>query len=409
MAIKHLTYAAIPLIAASLNTQAATVDQLNRQVQKLNQRLAAQDQRFRVNGFATFSLAKSDEAVPYDKIGDETDWTTNTRAGIQMSFQMNPDTSVVTQMVARGASDFDTKTEWAYIKRQLNSSTSAKLGRIRGPYYMLSEYLDVGYAVPWAKMPTETYALMDTFANIDGVDITWDTDIGWNTLQLSAFYGQTSDENYSLTDAFGASATYSTDTWSVRLATATADLSLLNGSEGATLQAVMPLFDPGSAGKSLKGVFTSLGFRYDPGDVLMIAEYTTATVDSIVQDQDSAFVSFGYRVDAWTPTITYGMHESTDNSERATPLLPANAVLTDGSTVAQAQVALQSASQADATRVGLAVRYDLDAGVALKFQYDVVDADEAGLFDPDGYSTAVGAGSAPDKANIMTFSIDTVF
>jgi uncharacterized coiled-coil protein SlyX len=53
MAIKHLTYAAIPLIAATMTAQAATVDQLNRQVQKLNQRMAAQDQSFRVNGFAS--------------------------------------------------------------------------------------------------------------------------------------------------------------------------------------------------------------------------------------------------------------------------------------------------------------------------------------------------------------------
>lgn len=406
MAMKPIACATIPLLLAALPTQAVTLEQLNKQVQQLNQRMAEQDSKFRINGFATFAIAKSDEAVAYNGVSDETNWNEFTRAGVQMSFQVNKSSSVVTQIVARGSEDFNANMEWAYFKHEFSHSLSAKIGRIRGPYYMLSEYLDVGYAVPWAQMPGETYSLLSSFANIDGADLTWSTDIGWNTLEVKGFYGQTSDENFIFKDIIGVSATYTTDTWSIRLASATAGLTFGSGEQGATTSSAQQLLEGSTSVGTQDGMFTSLGFRYDPGDILVLAEYTTATVDSITEDQDSMFVTLGYRIGHWMPHVTYGMHESTDNSDRDLPAgVPASTVVNvDGDTAGEVQALVRANSESDSTRIGLGVRYDWAAGTALKIQYDIVEANSAGLFEPSGYLA-----STPDSTNILTISIDTVF
>lgn len=443
MVLKRLGYAAIPVLLVSMNTQAVTVDQVNRQVQKLNQRMAAQDQRFKVNGYASFALTKSDEAMAYNGVSEDISYNRFTKAGLQMSFKVNPTSSVITQMVARGSDNFNVNMEWAYFQHAFSDNVSAKFGRIRGPYYMLSEYLDVGYAVPWAQMPAETYSLLNTFANMDGASLAWSTDIGWDTLQIEAFVGRTEDDNFILNDAVGLSATYTGETWSVRLSTAAAGLRFGQGSEGQALLGAQSLLD-GSAPLTQAGAFSSIGFRYEPGDFLIMGEYTTSTVESITQDQDSAFISVGYRIGQWTPHISFGMHESTDDDERNYPadLITLADTLAGGAglgnpdtvTVGQAltagaggdptfggnpaldpdptplgQVAalVRASSQSDATRIGIGARYDWSPGVAIKVQYDMIKADQAGLFDPSSYAAA-GAG-APDSTNIMTISIDTVF
>jgi len=444
MANKYFTYATVPVLAASIAAtmpvQAVTVEQLNRQVQKMNQRLSAQDQRFRVNGFATFGIAKSDEEIAYNGVSDQTNWTEFTRAGIQMSFQVNQDSSVVTQFVGRGSEDFNTNMEWAYFKHDISDSLSAKIGRIRGPYYMLSEYLDVGYAVPWAQMPAETYSLLGTFSNIDGADITWSTDIGWDTLEVKAFYGRTASDDFTLNDAFGVSATYSGETWSARLATAMAGLTFGEGPQGSAVSSAQTLLE-GQVPGTQDATFSSFGFRYDPGTLLVMGEYTTSSVDGITQDEDSFYLTLGYRIGAWLPHITYGMHESTDDDEREIPSTvdpvatalgktPGQVTVGELATVQAAGLAavqapgfsdpdptplsgvanqVQANSNSDSTRIGLGLRYDFGAGTAFKVQYDIVDADSAGLFTADDYASAAAAGSAPDSANILTITIDTVF
>ena len=421
MTLKTISLAAIPVLLVSITSQAVTVEQLNRQVQRMNQRISEQDQRFRVNGYATFGITQSDEAVSYNGVGDELNFQRFSRAGIQMSFNMNPQSSVITQLVARGANDYNANMEWAYYRHQFNDNYSGKIGRIRGPYYMLSEYLDVGYAVPWAQMPAETYGLLDTFANIDGIDITWDGELGDYGLQVQGVYGKTTTDDFIVKDIYSVAATLISDEWSARVATAGAALSTGSGSEGRIINLADQLYGNGTGAKD--GSFASISFRYDPGDILLMGEYTLSEVDGVTQDQSSMFVTAGYRFGQWVPHITYGFHESTDDKDRETTIPLATDLAGLGvpytssfdfdasgtNEMGELVTLLQSSSQSDATRIGIGVRYDMNAGVALKLQYDLIETDQVGLFDFEGFLGAQAAGNAPDKTNILTFTIDTVF
>lgn len=447
MAIKHLTYAAIPLIAASMSSQAATVDQLNRQVQKLNQRIAAQDQRFRVNGFATFGLSVSDESMAYNGVNDEVNFNRFSKAGVQMSFNLDSQNSVVMQLVSRGDNNWETNAEWAYFKHEFGNGLSGKIGRIRLPAYQLSEFLDVGYATPYAQVPAETYDSLDPFSNMEGVDLSYSMDVGDNTANFQAVYGRAKDDEFDLKDILGVSAILQADTWSARLGYATASVNVVS----ETLQGAIGLY--GGDVEGIDGAFTSLGFTYDPGDLYFTTEYTQLEADGEIVDADALYATIGYRFGRLMPTLTYAMAESQDDDERDVSQITATntgaLALADGvagliaggaseaaaiTAVAGANTggdetivtdamagaplirggveALQAASDRNTTRIGLGLRYDMSPGTALKVQYDLieVDDDKSGLFDDTAWADNSGAGATnPDSTNVLTISIDTVF
>ncbi|MFT7111017.1 MAG: hypothetical protein ACI843_002694 [Psychrobacter glaciei] len=462
MAIKHLTYAAIPLIAASMSVQAATVDQLNRQVQKLNQRIAEQDQRLRVNGFATFGMSVSDEEVSYNGVNDEPNFGRPSKIGVQMTFNIDDQNSVVTQLVSRGQNSWNTEAEWAYFKHDFNNGLSAKVGRIRLPAFMLSEFLDVGYATPWAKMPNESYSALTPFANMEGVDLSYTTDIGDLSATVQLVYGRSTSELYDLKGLVSTTGSLQADTWNAKLSYSIADDITVTDED---IKAALGLY--GSATSGIGGSFTSVGFTYDPGSIYFSAEATSLEVDDTILDIDSAHATIGYRFGRLMPTLTFATAESKDNEERDlaaiianNPVLDADSGATlavlmgaaqafgagDGSTSAAniatvaaanssalptatgtnlvnkatfdgsiaaakgvigAAQSLQAQQDTDTTRIALGLRYDVSPGTALKFQYDIIETnDEPGLFDAVPYLDAT---TKPDKTNILTISLDTVF
>lgn len=419
--MKYIAYAAIPLMAASLSTQAATTDQVATQIQKLNQRIAASEQRFRINGFASFGITMSDEESAYNGINDDINFRRNTKAGIQMSFALDNKTSVVTQLVSRGTNDFKTNMEWAYLKHQISSSLTAKVGRIRSPFYMLSEYLDVGYAVPWATMPAETYESLSPFSNMDGADLTYSMDVGDMTGTAQVAYGRVDTSTIQLEDVISVGFTLAGDDWQTRLAYSQADtISQLGG---------VDLFGDDV---NVEGSFASLGATYDPGNIYVAAETTVLAVDGSIADATSSYGTFGYRMGAWMPHITVAVTETDDDDERT---LQAAADATTGGSLAALAAVGADGNAASATnpslatlaavyknslnrstqRIGVGARWDYSSGVAVKFQYDIITTDDApGLFgsstaDAGAYSAAELAGTEPDKTNIISFTIDTVF
>lgn len=420
----HILGMGMSMLAASAASisQAASKDAVERQIRGLNDRLSAYENRFRVNGFASLGATVSDEEYEYNDINNETNFRRNTKAGVQMTFNLDNQSSVVTQMVSRGTNDFETKMEWAYFKHQFTPSISTKFGRIRAPYYMLSEYLDVGYAVPWASMPQETYNSLDVFSNMDGADITYQMDIGdlLGTVQFA--YGRVDSTSIQLDDLFSLGFTVAGDAWQTRLAYSQANT---NSQLGGT-----SLYGDDA---SVVGSFASLGFTYDPGDIYLAAEGTVLEVDGSIADATSNYLTVGYRFGAWMPHLTYAGTESTDDEDReltkvaeatGVPLAnldsvgsvdPTAAVSATNPSLATAASIYSANFNRNTTRIGLGARWDYTSGVAIKFQYDMITTDDApGLFVSDtadgaAYVGAAATGDEPDSTNIFSITIDTVF
>ncbi|MGR6870889.1 hypothetical protein ACU6U9_00955 [Pseudomonas sp. HK3] len=423
MAMKRIVCAALPLLLTALPTQAVTLEQLNQQVQQINKRISEQGNKLRINGFASLSATISDEEVKYNDVNDEVNFNRFSKVGLQMSFKIDDDNSVVTQLVSRGENEWNTKAEWVYFKHQFSNNFSMKAGRIRTPAYMLSEYLDIGYAVPWAQMPAETYSALEPFSNMDGFDLTYGTDIGDNLLSVQFAYGQSSSESFALNDILSLSSTFQADTWSARVAYAISSLDVVD----ATLQGAIGLYGSNEL-TGITGTFTSAGVTYDPGNIYFTTEYTQIEVDEQLADIDAVYATFGYRIGRWMPALTYAIAESQDDKERTlqaafdnnSSLAPFGSVAglqaaaAGGNATAQQVIGgvqtFQAGNNYDTNRIGLSLRYDMMAGTALKVQYDIIDAgDVGGLFTSADYATAQAANNEPDSVNMLTVSIDTVF
>lgn len=391
MAMKYITYAAIPLMAASLSTQAATVDQLSKQVQKLNQRIAASDQRFKINGFATFGLSTADEEVSYDGVKDEVNYSRYSRAGVQMTFNLDSKSSVVTQLVSRGANDWKTTAEWAFFKYQINDNLAAKVGRIRTPAFMLSEFLDVTYAVPWTAMPIETYNQLDILSNMDGADLTYSMDIGDYIANFKVAVGRSISEEYDIKDIISFGANLQADTWSTSLIYSEAAADIVSEDAVSAMQL------HGHETTGISGEFLSLGFQYDPGDIYFSTEATQRTSGPGVSSMDAAFASFGYRFGQLMPTITYGMVESTDDDERTLDsILANNPDVAEGTSLTAAIIgglnSIANAGGADAASAGAAAVALGATGsptrTLTKADLDMVLATSAVLVDPSNPGAA---------------------
>jgi len=407
----------VSLLAASVASSAlaATTDSVSRQVRGLNDRLTAYENRFRVNGFATFGAVQSDVEESDDTyhrgINNETNFRRYTKAGIQMSFNMDAKTSVVTQFVARGENDFDVKAEWAYFKHQVNNQLSVKVGRLRKPNYLLSEYFDVGYAMPWTQAPVEVYGVLEDSANYEAIDLTYDFEMGDWTAYTQFQFGRSETATAVSDDLMAFNFSMNNGSLTLRAGYSQADAGLVSGTAtAAQVSAINSAFSFTDKAdevvkESNKGTFYGLAVMYDNGSLLAIAEYNSLTVESLFPDQDGYYVMGGYRFGQWMPYLSYAHEETTDDDTRdptvsPTPAVPdanANGV----SDIYEAAIGAQQAFNKEQTRSTVGVRYDYKPGIALKLQYDMIDVGET-----KGEFAAI---PAEDSANIISFTIDTVF
>ena len=412
MAIKYIACAAVPLLVAAMPTQAVTLEQLNNQVQQINKRISEQENKLRINGFASFGLIQSDNEADYHRgITDEPNFRRYTKAGIQMSFKIDDQSSIITQLVSKGENDFDTRADWLYFKHSFGNGLSVKIGRLRKPNYLLSEFFDVGYAMPWTQPPVEVYGVLESSANYEAVDLTYDFDIGDWSAYTQFQYGRSETSELISKDLLAFNFSMNNGDLTLRAGYSQADAAVVAGSDTATavagINAALAATNKSSEviESRNKGTFYGLAAMSDNGELLVIGEFNSLEVDSAFADQDGYYLMGGYRFGQWMPYLTVAHEETTDDSARNANVSPTPAV-PDGngngvSDIYEGVLGAQAAFNKEQDRTAIGVRYDYKPGVAIKFQYDMVDTK-----DTKGEFSGV---PADDEANIVSITIDTVF
>lgn len=410
MATKYILPAAISLALTPLVTQAATLEQLEKQVQNMNQRIAAQDQKFKVNGFASFAVSSTDadsgDATYNRGVSNENNFQRYSKIGVQMTFNVDSDTSVTTQLVSRGENDYATKAEWAYIKHNFGSGITGKMGRLRKPNYLLSEYFDVGYAMPWVQPPAEVYGVLESSANYDAFEFSYDMNFGDWSANAQVQYGRYVGEENKSDDLMAFNYSMNNGVLTFRAGYSQANVSIVPGSatDTAVTAANNALSFTDKADQQIEGTnlgtFMGLAAMYDDGSILAITEYTSLTTENLAPDQDAYYGMAGFRMGKIMPFVSYASVKTTDDDDRdATRVVDLGAG--PNTAIDNGIASLQATYNKEQVRSTLGVRYDYKPGIAVKFQYDMVDAkDTKGEFDTV---------PADGKVNVMTFSIDTVF
>lgn len=257
-----------------------------------------------INGFATIAVGLADNDGEYLGYTQDLDLQPDSKAGVQIGYKVNDKMDATVQILARGADDWDPKMEWAYVSYHADNGTTVRAGKLRLPFYMYSDYLDVGYAQPFLRSPTGVYTINPLFDTYTGVDAIIPVELSGSTLTFQPFYGGVDDESFGttfkLSNLVGANANWEYDALQIRAIYSIGKFTESN--------------EPALADQDAS--FAGIGFKYEAGSWFISGEYASIEVDGVIYDTDAAYLAAGYQLGDWTPYISVGMSETTDNSVR---------------------------------------------------------------------------------------------
>ncbi len=344
-----------------------------------------------INGFASIkagiTTGSNDQLYGYS---DDLDFKNESLMALQIRSDLGEKLSVTAQLIGRGSNDFDIDFEWAFLTYQLSDNIQINAGRLRVPFYKYSEFMDVGYAYDWSRVPQSVYSL--GFNNIEGVSLYHTTTLGNFDSSLQVMYGRyDGDTNLGptqLNDVAGVSWELSRDWYSFRAAYFIAEVnaSMRNPQIAGLFNALDANNLAGLRGEldfvAEDGSFLGFGVTIDKDNLIAVAEYNEVEVkESLFADRTNYFVSVGYRFGAVTPYVSYEIEDHKSQSSIYQPY--AHLTTTALAPLYFGTVGVVESQRLDRQTINLGIRYDFHPSAAFKAQYssqkDKLQNDRSGL------------------------------
>jgi len=346
-----------------------------------------------LKGTYTDAIKKSDEVTAtkygYGYASKNVDFDTHgNHVGLQASAQVTDDLEMTMVLQAHGGhKKYAVNVEWVYASYTMSDDFTLRLGRIKGPFFMVSEYKEVGYAYPWVTPPQEVYSTNPIEA-VAGLDLVYQTGVGnWDWL-LEVYTGSgkneaTAQANVADTGAItkGASVDFSTNNM--------VGFNTTFGTQGVSFRAgyFRTNVDVTSFGiKDEMGSFGGIGMIVDWRNLLVYSEYivrdtqNSATMNMAFPDQTAGYITLGYRLGDFTPYFTAAMMDKGSDPS------------------------IYALKQSSFT---LGFRYEAGPTAAIKFEASQIKPDE-----DSGDLGAYGLFDDPvknNKGNVIAASFDLIF
>lgn len=396
----HLAPLALAIAASTASAQ-STDDTLTRMQQQLNsmqqQLNAAKNDRVRFNGFFSTGVARASNDAGYAGITEKTNVSDLSLLALQGTFDVTEKSQAVLQLVGRGADDWEPQVEWAYLSHRPTNNLQLRAGKMRIPFFMYSDSLEVGYAQPWARPPQSVYGPIAITSYV-GADATYNFNFENSSLTTTVFTGFTDEDGNSgdvqLRNIGGLNLTWTDYVWTLRGVAATAEadidatkLGQLAASQGITLRPGITQLASGD-----RGNFYGIGASYDDGSWQIISEVTRAEIDGKFADTDSAYLSVGHRFGSWTPYLAAGWTESKDEGERTGAFIPG--------------AVPESILNYQREEFSVGTRWDITPGVAIKADVTHVRGLDKGY---GNLNTAYMLSDVPSSTNVFTLKLDSAF
>lgn len=270
------------------------------------------------NGFgsAYYGQAFDKELLPDGFTAKGIDFTNFSLMGLNLGAPISDDLSFAAQLVALGksvgtADSFGMISQWAYLNYKPWAGASFRIGRQLYPPLLASEYVRVGYLLPFRQIPNIVFNLQP-FTRFDGAsayqsvhtslgEFSFGLFGGTPLLDVNSTTAAASGFTFKLTELIGTQLTLDGDGWRVR-AQASRFLSRV------TLASPLPA-------ANLTGVehAYSIGYRYDKSNIVSWGEYIwvrtpngTATTSGRYAEEGEAFYLLGgYRFGKFMPRYTF--------------------------------------------------------------------------------------------------------
>lgn len=370
--------------------------------------LAAAGTGHRFSGFATLGIEINDnpdlvfrrdvtkDDGAYEHSGS---WKSDSLLGLQWQGDWSPEWGTMVQLVAKDRFDnsLTNSIEWAFARYRPTDGLDLRLGRLGADVFMLSEYRQVGYAIPWVRPPHDLYGLASLY-HFDGVDIAKRIDLGNAMLNIKVFYGN-SNEEYPTGfnndqgikvdfDLYGASTNLEWNYWKLRYTYAKVEIksdhakTLRDGLEQVVLvwpPATLFLSELETLNKSFD--YKQIGVNYDNNDWWFQGEFVQLGSElALVASGKHAYASLGKR---FGNLSIYGL---TGYAEPKNPVVyvPYPAIVLPEPYQSQLDYLVVATERTlNGVRIkqrsyGLGARWDFAAKMALKIQVEEFDVDKTG-------------------------------
>ena len=355
-------------------------------------------------------LANDDITPQYFGYDDKVDFKNESLFALQAKASLNEKWNATIVLQARGEDDFDLEARWAYLSYQYSPDTTISVGRFALPYFRNSDTQDVGYSHNYSRLPTSIY-LGEEYDIIEGVRIMHTALVGDGDITLKgsfgSFSGQAGGNDFELDNILQGSIEYTYEWFSVFAGVLSADATfsgldsfidngLTNtlGGFGYQVNDSM-VFDPAGTnvydmndlyadGEST--LYWSTGFTIDYENWLFNAEYAAYDIDdSFIEETKVMYVALGYRFDKAVVSLVHEDFDIDPDYDSASS--------SDANVNAFVVGFTDSLFKPDSySAQGIHLRYDLDQGVALKFEYTVINND-----------------LADESASLVTFGVDFIY
>jgi len=365
--------------------------------------LAQQASAIEFDGFlsAGFATHDQEDATYLDTVTDDIRFDNDSKFGLQITADVAQNMQAVAQVLAAGSDEnFDLDIEWAYLDWALTDSLSIRGGKVKEPVFLISDYIEVGYAYPWIRPPQEVYR-NNPINTINGLEALYQADVGGMSLTLQPYVGTNTEAvpgqpglTFDASNFFGASLQLASRSFTLQVSFLDTDVGV-SGSTGVvdTLTGFpIPFASTGTAS------LASIGFSSDVKNIVVYSEYVTRDIeadtgtpmDSLFPDQDAWYVTLGYRIGNYLPHITIA------NSE-AEPLAGAS------------PSPLTPSPGASQDSITLGVRYEINDSAAFKFEVQSIEPDQS-IGGSEGLFSGLPAGfNNGDTVTSIAASVDVIF
>lgn len=378
----------------------------------LSSTVQANDIDFSGYGSIRGGVLVNDDITPrYYGYDDKINFKNESLFALQAKAALNENWNATIVLQARGEKDFDLEARWAYLSYQYSPDTTISFGRFALPYFRNSDTQDIGYSHNYTRLPTAIY-LGEEYDIVEGLRIMHTTLVGDGDMTFKGSYGsfsgEASGQDFELDNIIQASVEYTYEWFSVFAGVLSADATFPtinstfdNGLKGALGGFGYQITDSGTVlnpgGVSVydmnelyadeeSALYWTTGFTVDYENWLFNAEYAAYDIDdSFIEETKVMYVSLGYRFDKAVVSFVHEDFKIDSDHESANSADPFVNAFVVGATDS-----LFKPNSYDAQ--GIHLRYDLDQGVALKFEYTVINNDLA------------------DKSSgLVTFGVDFIY
>ncbi|HEY2780244.1 MAG TPA: hypothetical protein VGI90_05705 [Steroidobacteraceae bacterium] len=300
-------------------------------------------------------------------VGYSRNWgvTPDSDLGGQANITLSDELSGVVQVLSRETAEgnFKPTVEWANLKYDFTPDFALRVGRILLPTYDRADIRNVGYSLPWVRVPVEiTYA--STATHTDGVDALYRMRTGAVTQNLQLQWGSTQLDlpglDFTLNRAhialFGDTLQYG----------------------NVSLHLVYQQTDP-SQNPPGRLRMEAVGLDYEPGPWFLSAD-SNRTHNSYFGSLLAWYVSAGVRAGRFAPYAIYSsMHQESVGTSGLTSL-------------------------GNQHTVAAGVRWDFAKNFDFKFQVEQVTIDS--LDDPASFGNLQPGARIGDKLHVVSLTLD---